>query len=711
MKKALRVVYASRLRATGWKRGAVGLAVCCALAVSVAVADSYGFRLRFQVGYPSPQTIRSPRAVSYVDRVVTARLRDLAAERVPPTLVFDAEAVVGAKAGVDGAFERTAAKATGAAKDWLETQDSASLRSVKDRLRQAVAAAMSEPIAEENAGDMARGRQRLARQVKAMPVPEAARALLVMVGDSVLRPTERYDPEIHRAQREEARARVKPVVRRVSRGDVIVRQGEEITAEHMQALKAIGLASPQPAGRRMLGVGALAVLAVIAIAQWMRRFQRALLADSRRVLLLGLLLCFPAVTVAALRAGGMRGEWVWLLFAPAAVMVTSVLLEPQVALLSVFVHSAMAGIMAGNQLGAALGTLGSGLAGLCLAGYIQAAAGFFGAAAGLAGINAALVLAIGAATEQRAGAVEAFVVAAYGFGAVAVAIGMTLILERPFDIASRVRLLELANPNQPLLKRLLVEAPGTYTDSLLIGNLAEAAAEEIGGDGLLARVGALYHDIGKMRRPQFFFENQAILRIDNVHEQLSPSLSSLIIISHVKDGVELARQHRLPRAVREIIGQHHGTDLVRYFYDRARREKPGEEVPEHQFRYPGPKPQTKEAAVVMLADACFAAVWALPQKSPARVQAVVRAIVDERLREGQLSDSPLTLRETEAIAQVFQRMMHFTLFHERPSYPSRLGQALEMKEADEAGVAHGDGAKTEPGGADAPAGSSLEPGR
>jgi hypothetical protein len=267
---------------------------------------------------------------------------------------------------------------------------------------------------------------------------------------------------------------------------------------------------------------------------------------------------------------------------------------------------------------------------------------------------------------------------------------MTLILERPLDLVSRFRLLELANPNQPLLKRLLMEAPGTYTDSLLIGNLAEAAAEAIGANSLLARVGALYHDIGKLRRPQFFFENQAILGIENAHEQLSPYLSSLIITSHAKDGLEMARDHRLPGALRDIIAQHHGTDLVRFFYERARQEKPGEEIPEYQFRYPGPKPQTKEAAVVMLADACFAAVWALPQKTPARVQAVVSAIVDERLREGQLSESPLTLRDIETVTQVLQRMMHFTLFHERPTYPPAVARAVEAAQ-EEAQAAHGDG--------------------
>jgi hypothetical protein len=690
MKRADRKPRFSFRRLRGWKGTLTGLAVCCALIVSVAAADIYGFRLRFQVGQPSPHTLRAPRTVTYTDRTATLRLREQAAERVPPVLVYDASAVAHAKAAVDAAFERAAAQASGATKRWLRGQDSGSLDGVKEDLRRAVAAVMSEPIVENSAADMARARQRLAQQVKAMPVADTAWPLLMMAGESVLGPTERYDPEAHDIQKKEAQARVKPVLRTLSRREIIVRQGDEMTAEHLQALKAVGLASPQPATGRMAGVGILVVLAVLAIAVWLRRYEPALLHDGKSVLLLGLLTCLPSVAVAALRAGGMRGEWFWLLLAPAAVMVTSALLKPQVALMSALVHCAMAGIMAGNQLGPALGALGSGVGGLCLAGYMQPTASFFGAATGLAGINVALVLAIGALTEQGAGAAEALVAAAYGFGAVAVAIGMTLILERPLDLVSRFRLLELANPNQPLLKRLLMEAPGTYTDSLLIGNLAEAAAEAIGANSLLARVGALYHDIGKLRRPQFFFENQAILGIENAHEQLSPYLSSLIITSHAKDGLEMARDHRLPGALRDIIAQHHGTDLVRFFYERARQEKPGEEIPEYQFRYPGPKPQTKEAAVVMLADACFAAVWALPQKTPARVQAVVSAIVDERLREGQLSESPLTLRDIETVTQVLQRMMHFTLFHERPTYPPAVARAVEAAQ-EEAQAAHGDG--------------------
>ena len=213
-----------------------------------------------------------------------------------------------------------------------------------------------------------------------------------------------------------------------------------------------------------------------------------------------------------------------------------------------------------------------------------------------------------------------------------------------------------------------METPGTYHHSILVGNLAEAAAEAVGADGLLARVGSTYHDLGKLKRPYFFAENQ--FGIDNPHDKIAPSLSTLIITSHVKDGIELARENKLPDVVIDFIAQHHGTDLVKFFYHRA-KENDGENIQEKDFRYPGPKPQTKETAIVSLADAVEAAVRSLVKPTPGKIEALVRKIIRDRLDDGQLDESDLTFKDLNKIAEAFVKVLN-GIYHARVEYPENI---------------------------------------
>jgi putative nucleotidyltransferase with HDIG domain len=236
-----------------------------------------------------------------------------------------------------------------------------------------------------------------------------------------------------------------------------------------------------------------------------------------------------------------------------------------------------------------------------------------------------------------------------------IVIAMLPAVERAFGYLTDVKLLELANLNHPALKDLIVQAPGTYHHALIMGSLVEAAAQAIGASGLLARVGAYYHDIGKTRNPGYFLENQ---RGENRHEQLAPSMSALIVKRHVADGLELARQWRLPKEVAEIIREHHGTRLVSFYWARARE---GTHAPdaalEELFRYPGPKPRSREAALVMIADACEASARALSEPTPERLRSVVKNRLDEIVAEGQLDDCELTMRDLTAIAAAMVRAL------------------------------------------------------
>jgi putative nucleotidyltransferase with HDIG domain len=241
-------------------------------------------------------------------------------------------------------------------------------------------------------------------------------------------------------------------------------------------------------------------------------------------------------------------------------------------------------------------------------------------------------------------------------------------LESAFNVASDMKLMELGNLNQPALKDMILKAPGSYHHSVLVGSLAEAAAEEIGANPLLARVAATYHDIGKITKPEYFVENQETR--DNRHEKLSPSMSALILASHVKDGAEVAKDHRLPRRVVDIIRQHHGTRLITFFYSKAKEmEDPSvQTVDERDFRYPGPKPQSREAALIMLADAVEAASKVLTEPTPARIRGLVQKIINDIFIDGQLDESNLTLRDLHQIARSFTRTVTGILHH-RIDYP------------------------------------------
>jgi len=288
--------------------------------------------------------------------------------------------------------------------------------------------------------------------------------------------------------------------------------------------------------------------------------------------------------------------------------------------------------------------------------------------AGAAVTLVAGVIAFGATLASSSSLSNAYTNGAYGLlgGLLATVLtyGLLPFLEVVFRVTTDVRLLELANPSHPLMRELMLNAPGTYNHSILTANLAEAAAEEIGANGLLARVGAYYHDVGKTKRPMFFVENQP--HGENPHDNTSPTLSKLVITAHVKEGLELARKHKLPPEVLEIIAQHHGNSLVTYFYAKA--NEAGQKLPEEEFRYPGEPPRSAEAALVMLADSCEAGVRAITKPTVHKIENMVRKIVKAKLDDGQLDHCALTLMDIERIVKVFAKMLT-GIYHRRIEYP------------------------------------------
>jgi hypothetical protein len=250
--------------------------------------------------------------------------------------------------------------------------------------------------------------------------------------------------------------------------------------------------------------------------------------------------------------------------------------------------------------------------------------------------------------------------------------GLLPFIEKLFDVQTDISLLELGDAAHPLLQELVRRAPGTYNHSINVASISEAAAEAIGANGLLCRVGAYFHDIGKMLKPGYFVENQS--GNGNRHDSLMPAMSTLVIIAHIKDGADLARQHRLPRSIINFIEQHHGTTLVEYFFNQAAKQSEANpdasEVDETSFRYPGPKPQTRETGVMMLADASESACRTLTDPAPARIEHLVHEIAMKRLLDGQFDECNLTLRELAIIEDTIVKSLT-AVYHGRVKYPSQ----------------------------------------
>ncbi len=256
-------------------------------------------------------------------------------------------------------------------------------------------------------------------------------------------------------------------------------------------------------------------------------------------------------------------------------------------------------------------------------------------------------------------------------GVISVFVVMTTskIFEWLFGVLTNFSLLELSDFNQPLLRQMILEAPGTYHHSLLVSNLAEAAAEAIGANSLLVRVGAYYHDIGKLVKPEYFTENQ--LATGNVHDDLEPSMSRLVILNHVKEGIELGKKYKLNPMILDFIPQHHGTSIIYYFYQKALEgAEVGETIEEEEFRYPGPKPQTRETAVVLLADSVEGATRAMDEPTPARINDLVRKVINNKFIDGQLDECPLTLKDIEKISVTFSHVLA-AMHHGRVKYPEK----------------------------------------
>ncbi|MBU1672077.1 MAG: HDIG domain-containing protein [Actinobacteria bacterium] len=645
-------------------------------------------------GKPARRAIYAPRTVQYIDEKKTGEERDAAAAAVEDVYRVDPAVANKVSDNIRGLFdviENAAAQplppeqkleavqipypVTTDTVEALLAMDPEQRVAVENSALELAAGVMLENVTGENLSDNIG--KLMAITGTGQQAAQVAAAFLEVnaVRDSA--DTER--------RREAAREAVKPVITTKLQGEVIINKGETVTAEQLDLLRRLGFQRPVFTPLNVLYTLVFSILLLGAVAMFLAKYRRVVYQSPGLLSLLGsqVVVYALAARLITVAASNWSPVWGYLMPAAAVAIITAVLFDTGVALVIVAVCSLVTGVVtSGNFTLVAVALLG----------------GFF----------PSLIVSRTSTRHQlrRASLYTAFWVAAVAFGASAltqlnadllinagvgfingavcgvVAMGALPFLETTFRVTTNTWLLELASPEQELLKDLSARAPGTYSHSVMVANLAEAAAREVGSDTLMARVAAYYHDVGKMKRPQFFVENQQ--EGVNAHEGLSPNLSALIITSHVRDGVEMLQAEHIPPDLVEIVREHHGTSMVRYFYEKAMDQDTHEDVEESRFRYHFPKPHRRTAGILMLADSVEATARTLDKPSAATIEQMVSRIIDGKMADGQLDDCELTYSDLTRIKAAFSRIL-IGAYHPRVDYPQTTAAGGERSDTRKAG--------------------------
>lgn len=476
------------------------------------------------------------------------------------------------------------------------------------------------------------------------------------------------NPEATEAARQAALENVPPQVRVLEQNESILRSGEIVRAEDIEALRELGLLNPQIDWLMVGGVLVFAWVLSTATTVYVWHNERAM---ARRPLHLLLFLLLQTTFTLLAKWGVAQPYPIPFLIPLAALgMLVTVLLNERLGLISQVLLCLSVGYIANGQLDMILYHLAGGLVGVYALRQVSRINTFVWAGVYVTFANMVMIFTFsllgGSLDTMRLGQ-SLLASALNGVLAAILTLGGYSLLGMAFNITTKLQLIDLARPTHPLMRELLLKAPGTYHHSIMVGNMAEQAAEVVNADALLARVGAFYHDIGKTVRPYFFSENQ--IEGPNPHDLLDPESSAQIIRSHTSDGLELARKYRLPRSISAFIAEHHGTSKIGYFYHKACQEYGSENVDCTAYQHMGPRPQTKETAIVMMADTCEATVRSVRPQDAKALEELIRSLISKMVANGQLDLAPLTLKEIDTIASSFVNTLQ-GVFHPRISYPS-----------------------------------------
>ena len=678
-------------RAANWRRLGRVVSFAAALLAGLTIVLTFQFlpsRYDLREGDVSVYTVKSPQKLTYVSQIRTREARQAAAAAVsdvyaltPAIADQQRQRAVDVLRSIGDIRQSTATLET--KRDGVnKIQDLVLPPSVIDDIL-----ALDEPDWQAVTADTLRVLDRVMRNRIADRQLEDVRASIPALVDAGLsnrqaiavsqitrnfvKPNFLIDVEATAKAKRDAQDRAEPVRVTIERGETILRDGEIVRDIDIEKLQATGLRNPTFRWRDVLAMALLAGLLVAVLAAYVYSFQPTVADDPRRLLVLGLLVVTTALAAKLTITGrDVNTYYAYLFPTAAASMLVAVLLDVHLALGVTALLAVVMGLISNTSFELATLTLVGGTVGLLAVSRLERfttvlRAGLYVSAANLAVASGFYLF--GTELDTQRMALLAFLSLVNGLLAAILALGAVYFLGELFGITTAMGMLELAHPSQPLFRRLLTEAPGTYHHSVVVANLAERAAEVIGADALLCRIGAYYHDVGKLTRPYAFIENQ--VDGQNVHDSLDPAMSARIIVAHVAEGLALAQRHGVPRRVQDMIAQHHGTGLVGYFYHQACQgsDRPADDKP---FRYAGPRPQSREAGIMLLADSVEAAVRASRDHSPEAIAAVIRKIVQDRLGEGQLDECALTLRDLDQIRTAFAVVLQ-GIFHPRIEYPAQ----------------------------------------
>jgi putative nucleotidyltransferase with HDIG domain len=647
----------------------------------------YGNRLLLQPDEIAPFTVVSPQRISFESDVLTERARERAAQLVPDQ--YDVEEALVRRQQVALAREAMAQVAEIRAREdetlaqrtndlmeiealGIDAETAVLILSLSDE--QWAQTAREVPIALDRAMRVEIRESTIGQARRNVPsvisgsLDDASSDVVIPLVRNLISPNSLLNAERTELLREEARAGVVPQLVTLIEGETVIRSGDRATAEQVEKLTVLSaLQSEWDFWAFTTSLVFVLLLLAVTIGA-LARVRRSLLSNLRE---LALLLVITVTWLLAAKSMMVNHLWLPFLFPLAAyAILVSVFSSLRVAQVLITMFAlVLLYMLPSNAAVVIYQTLGSFVA-MLIVGRAERLNSFLWAGVLVTLTNFAVMIAMFAPFENYSSTMLVemlLVVGTNGVLAAAIALIGYFVLGNLFGITTPLQLTELSRPTHPLLRQVLLKASGTYHHTILVSNLAERAAAAIGADALLVRVGAYYHDIGKTVRPYFFAEN--IMDGSSPHEKLDPLTSAQIIISHVKDGIDLAQKYKLPDRIQDFIREHHGRSLVKYFYLMAQRQNDGEaEIDEADFRYPGPNPRSRETAILMLADTCEAAVRAMRPASREELELLVDRLIDERVANGELDESDLTFKELQIVKDIFLQVLQ-GVHHPRIKYP------------------------------------------
>jgi putative nucleotidyltransferase with HDIG domain len=663
-----------------------------ALTLSLTLILSFnldvGDEVMAEVGQPVLNDVLAPRTVTYTSDVLTERARDQVSQNVQDVYtVIDPEIGRGQLNLAQLIFSfvdvvRTDSQATSETKlTYLQGVDALTIEEevgiavidlnqsdydqVKSEINRIVGEIMREDIKESQVSEY---RRRASRDVRLDLTPNQTQIVTSLAPQFIV-PTVFFDADGTEQRRQETIDSVEPQIRTIFQGQRVLRSGDIVRVEDVEALQELGLLETTQDWRDVASIFMLSLIGVVIVAMHWQQFHRKHWAENGRYLAAIFYILSAFALLARVLLSGPSVLAYWFPIAAMSMMFT-VIYDARFSILATIIMAVFYGFIAPNSLELMLYVLVGGILATLTLRDLQRITAFFRAGI-VAAIGHIFVILIFQFSQDVVDVIPVLQLMLYGVANGILSAALTLVgfyvMGSLFGVTTTLQLQDLARLDHPLLQELLRRAPGTYHHSIMVANLAEQAADEIKANSSLIRVGAFYHDIGKMNRPPFFTENQEGV---NPHDALDPYTSGRIILSHVTDGLELARKYKLPDRIRDFIAEHHGTRIVKGFYFKACEQAgdDAESVNKEQFRYPGPRPRTPETAIVLLADAVESTSRALQPDTPKAIEKLVNTLIDEDMTQGQLDDSSLTMGDIEKIRASFIKTLKGR-FHVRVKYP------------------------------------------